>query len=424
MKFSVYYSMFSRTQKHQNAKLFKIMFEKLKNSRWVPEKILDVGCGDGVQTLFLAKSFPYAEVVGIDISSQLVGKARSLLSKSTMKNVRFICTDYFDYKETDFDVVVSNNTFHWFGNRAVEGYRKLSYHLRFGGWFFIHQGGRWSYIALRYLMERMLRERGIEPPSYPLFYPTKRHMKKLLSALPLRGEVEKVYERDQDDRQVYIDFTYAGGLPYINLLETEEEKEEFRREFVRRCIEEECPSFPVRLYIYGRNIAGVSYEHFPEFPDILYGEQIRKLLEEVNEEFVPPLSTRTNSTDNSLSMRKEGRGIDPYYQSIKSQENILALEGDRVLGLLSFVREFPFKDKKWVYVSTIAVRKQYRNLGLGKGLYSYLLNLFPSDPILTRTWTGNDAHTNLLTALGFKEVERMKDHRGKGIDTIYFGKVK
>ena len=421
MGFTAHYSMFSKTQKYQNAKLFKIMFEKLKESGWVPQKILDVGCGDGMQTLYLAKQFPNAKVIGIDLSEALIEKAKFLAKRvyQNVMNIEFIRADYFDFEEQGFDVVVSNNTFHWFGDKAVEGYKKLSYHLKFGGWFFIHQGGRWSYIALRYLMEKMLRERGIEPPPYPLFYPTKRAMEYIISSLPLVGKVEKVYEKDYDDKQVYIDFTYAGGLPYIELLNSEEEKEEFRKEFVKRCIEEECPAFPVRLYIYGRNIAGVFYKHFVRLPE-RFEDQVKQLLQEVDNEFVPPLSARKSSTQ----MKLEGSStysIDDYYRCVLSQENILALYNEHVIGLLSFIKEFTFEGEEWIYVSTIAVKKLYRGLKVGRGLYATLLSLYPSKSILTRTWTGNNSHIRILESLGFKEIKRIKDHRGKGIDTIYLG---
>jgi ubiquinone/menaquinone biosynthesis C-methylase UbiE len=43
--------------------------------RDLPERILEVGCGDGDGVLFLAREFPSARVRGVDPSAEAVGKA-------------------------------------------------------------------------------------------------------------------------------------------------------------------------------------------------------------------------------------------------------------------------------------------------------------------------------------------------------------
>ena len=40
-----------------------------------PERILDVGCGTGAATLFLAREFPRARVRGVDISAAMINRA-------------------------------------------------------------------------------------------------------------------------------------------------------------------------------------------------------------------------------------------------------------------------------------------------------------------------------------------------------------
>jgi len=42
--------------------------------------------------------------------------------------------------------------------------------------------------------------------------------------------------------------------------------------------------------------------------------------------------------------------------------------------------------------------------------------------IATRTWSLNSAHIHILEKLGFALVKRLVDHRGPGIDTVYYGK--
>ena len=422
VKFDELYSTFSLTQQYQHAKLFKIMKKELGDLS--PKKILDIGCGDGKQTIFVAKLYPGAEVVGIDVSDKLIEQAEKQKSSLGIRNVRFELVDYFDFDEGGFDVAYSNNTFHWFGERAAEGYRKLRDHLVFGGFFFVHQGGRWSYIALRCLMEEMLKEKGINPPQYPLFYPTRRKMEELLENWFSVFQVKKEVEHEIESRQVYIDFTYAGGLPYINLLPPEE-REKFRIEFVRRCIEEEVPAFPVRLYIWGRNtpdLEYVFYEKASSAPSHVVGD-VERLLKEADEEFVPPLSLRVSSVQSEFKSSGPG-DVSSYLKALLGQGLVVAKEpSGSVVGFLSFVRDFLFSGKRWVYVSTIIVRRVSRGLGVAGNLYRELFSRFPDVPVLTRTWSGNDVHMKVLKKLGFEEIKRIPGHRGKGIDTIYMAKV-
>ena len=45
------------------------------NLKLTPLSILDVGCGNGALTLKLAKTYPQAQVVGIDLNSQAITAA-------------------------------------------------------------------------------------------------------------------------------------------------------------------------------------------------------------------------------------------------------------------------------------------------------------------------------------------------------------
>ena len=41
----------------------------------VPERILDIGCGTGEGSLFLAREFPQARVRGVDLSEEMIEQA-------------------------------------------------------------------------------------------------------------------------------------------------------------------------------------------------------------------------------------------------------------------------------------------------------------------------------------------------------------
>jgi len=409
------YAKFSITQLSQGGKLLGIMEKTLK---FKPEKILDIGCGDGKHTIYLAKRFPEAKVIGIDISGELIKKALERKRIWNLDNIEFFVYDYFEFKDTNFDIIFSNNTFHWFGDKAPYGYEKLSYHLIIGGYFFIHQGEARSYINLRHLMEKMLKERGIEPPRYPLFYPTRKELENLLKDLGyghfvIKEEIEDYIENEK----VYVDFTYAGGLPYIEIL-PENERENFRKEFIKRCIEEKCSPSPVRLYIYGRNDRNLKFFHIKDLKTFI--NDIKAILEETDKEFIPPLSSRFSTTQNVFSSAPGS--IELYLTSLEKQEMILCCnEKGKVIGFLSFIRNYEMRNKRWVYVSTIAVRRKARGIGIGKKLYLKLFEV-TRGPFLTRTWNGNEEHIRILKKLGFREIYRIPNHRGKSVDTIYYGK--
>jgi len=71
-------------------------------------KILDIGCGKGFLVYELKKILPYAEVVGVDISSYAINKSkkeiRKFLHKSNVIDLK--------YKNNFFDLVISLNTLH------------------------------------------------------------------------------------------------------------------------------------------------------------------------------------------------------------------------------------------------------------------------------------------------------------------------
>ena len=74
------------------------------------ERILDLGCGDGVVTAQLAELVPSGEVVGIDSSQNMIAAAQSLAS--TRLSFRRLDINDLDY-DAEFDLIFSNAALHW-----------------------------------------------------------------------------------------------------------------------------------------------------------------------------------------------------------------------------------------------------------------------------------------------------------------------
>ena len=164
-------------------------------------------------------------------------------------------------------------------------------------------------------------------------------------------------------------------------------------------------------------------------------EGVWRLLEAYGEDFVPPLSQRRSTTQQGLQGADEpsGRGPAAYFAELKRQRFLLALEGERVAGFLSFRYDYVpdiLSDQApegvlGLYITTIIVAADHRRQGLAREFYRRLMALYPRRRrlISTRTWSGNENHISLLQKLSFAGPVRIPDDRGPGIDTVYYHKM-
>jgi ubiquinone/menaquinone biosynthesis C-methylase UbiE len=76
-----------------------------------PERALDIGCGTGEGTLFLAREFPQARVRGIDIAEEMVAEAIAKVGLDPEGRIAFKVGDAasLPYPEESFDLVAQLN---------------------------------------------------------------------------------------------------------------------------------------------------------------------------------------------------------------------------------------------------------------------------------------------------------------------------
>lgn len=79
-----------------------------------PERVLDVGCGDGRITAEIAGRLPQGAVVGVDRSSEMIAFASRRADRYALLHLRFEVADArrLPFRE-EFDLVVSFNALHW-----------------------------------------------------------------------------------------------------------------------------------------------------------------------------------------------------------------------------------------------------------------------------------------------------------------------
>ncbi len=155
-------------------------------------------------------------------------------------------------------------------------------------------------------------------------------------------------------------------------------------------------------------------------------EAVLALLEETESEFVPPLSKRTSThqTDLSTPAASDRTGVEAYFAELAGQPFLLAREGRRFAGFLSYIRGF---DAGWirlgadaVYITTICTAPEFRHRGVASALYRALEKRICPSAMLIRTWSTNGAQRSLLEKGGYRMVRCLADDRGPGIDTLYY----
>jgi SAM-dependent methyltransferase len=134
-----------------------------KLARLNPRRILDAGCGTGDHTLYLARKYPQAEVLGVDINADRIRENQENARRLGIANVRFeaanLCEADFASR---FDLVVSIDVLEHIVNQTG-ALANLSRALKPGGMAFFHIPGiRW-YLAGRSPAEAVIRIAKSDP---------------------------------------------------------------------------------------------------------------------------------------------------------------------------------------------------------------------------------------------------------------------
>lgn len=179
--------------------------------------------------------------------------------------------------------------------------------------------------------------------------------------------------------------------------------------------------------------AGLLVEHYKALPHE-YRERVYELLYSCEGEFVPPLSQRHSTHQMALSGLGDVTptsydGIRDYFDEMATQAFLLSFWDEKreaLAAFLSYVPGFvlPYEllDVPTAYVSTICTNRALRNRGIARELYTRL-ELEVDDAVISlRTWSTNKSQIHLLQSLGYRELLRIENDRGNGIDTVYFMK--
>ena len=97
------------------------------------EEILEIGCGNALVTIELAKRIPNGKITAIEISENMITQANKNCIDQAIENVSIINMDAvtIDFN-MQFDAVFSNSAIHWIKNLELM-YKKIYNSLRLNG---------------------------------------------------------------------------------------------------------------------------------------------------------------------------------------------------------------------------------------------------------------------------------------------------
>lgn len=78
-------------------------------------RVLELGCGEGMNLLPLAERFPGSEFVGVDFSEPQIAVAEAARAACGIENARFVCADLRTWKHDGgaFDYVIAHGVYSW-----------------------------------------------------------------------------------------------------------------------------------------------------------------------------------------------------------------------------------------------------------------------------------------------------------------------
>lgn len=133
------------------------------------ERVMDAGCGSGRLTAKLLERLPDGEVVGVDLSRNMLTQAAEYLRKAGGR-IRFVQTDLSRLPfSAEFDVVFSTASFHWVLDHDAM-FASLARSLKSGGRIEAQCGGG---ANLRDVHRRV--KLLMSSPNYTRFFETWKH---------------------------------------------------------------------------------------------------------------------------------------------------------------------------------------------------------------------------------------------------------
>jgi trans-aconitate 2-methyltransferase len=228
---------YKQASSHQKEWGNKIISEfKLKGN----ERILDLGCGDGILTHQLSQLVPNGSVLGIDSSRGMIETAKEL--ESTNTSFRLLSINDLDF-ENEFDLIFSNATLHWIVdhrnllNRTYKALRKQGI-IRFN---FAGDGNCSTFISvIKKVMGHSEYKDCFRTFEWPWYMPALDDYKTIVEScnyieINVWGENADRFFQTKDEMIKWID--QPSLVPFIKLID-ESKKHKFRERVISEMLKQ------------------------------------------------------------------------------------------------------------------------------------------------------------------------------------------
>ena len=209
------------------------------------EKVLDISCGDGKITAYIAQKVPQGFVVGIDSSEDMINLAKRNFPSNTHSNLAFIVKDAreIDFEE-GFDIVFSNACLHWIVDH-LPVLEKIKRTLKPSGKIFLQMGGKGNAAEVIRTLETIIRSekwsKFFNNFSFPYgFYSTEEY-EKWLKIVGFKIKRVELIKKDMvhENKKRFASWIRSTWLPY-----TQRVLEHLRENFIGEVVEEYIKKYP------------------------------------------------------------------------------------------------------------------------------------------------------------------------------------
>ena len=90
-------------------------------------RLLEVGCGDGLQLIALAQAYPAARFVGVDLSARAIERGEAMRAALRLDNLELVVADLSTWNPgtTPYDYIVAHGFYSWVPPAVREGFLAL-----------------------------------------------------------------------------------------------------------------------------------------------------------------------------------------------------------------------------------------------------------------------------------------------------------